>query len=102
MVSNVDFWKVIREAGAEIEHELNIAGKTRVKCTTCNGLGYSSPGRSDYDAHGSFWVPQTDCLACYGSRYLEMPCSPVIEAAAIKREIAKLQKRLKSLKWGKK
>lgn len=93
-----DFWASIRRQAAELEHSMNLAGKTRVKCGACSGTGHREPGRTDWDAHGSYWVPPDPCRACGGAGRLEVKCSPEVEAAAIEREIEALRVRLGKLK----
>ncbi len=99
--SNADFWASINATCAQIEHELNLRGKTRAKCTACAGTGHSEPGYIDYDAHGSQWVSSVPCRSCSGHGFVEVPCGPEVEAAAVQKEIDGLKKRLKKLRGGK-
>jgi hypothetical protein len=95
-----DFWASIRRTAADVEHRLNLAGKWLVACVACNGSGYKEPSRTDWDAHGSYWVPQVDCRSCGGRGRVEVACPADVEAAAIKREIGTLQARLRKLEGG--
>jgi DnaJ-class molecular chaperone len=87
----------IRDVASRVEHERNLRGMTRARCTACNGTGNSEPGYSDRDAHGSYWVMGVQCRRCVGAGSVDVPCSADAEAAAIRREIDALKARLKKL-----
>lgn len=92
-----DFLESIKRAAAEVEHKLNLAGKELVTCAACRGARYSEPSRTDYDAHGPYYVAAVDCRGCGGHGRVEAPCSAKVTADAIKREIKALQVRLEAL-----
>lgn len=92
-----DLLKSIRATASEYERKRNLAGKTRVKCDACNGTGATEPGRTDYDAHGSYYVSPVDCRRCGSGGHVEVQCSPELEASAIRAEIERLQARLKEI-----
>lgn len=98
MNAPASFWASISATCAQLEHERSLRGKTRAKCTACGGSGHSEPGRSDSDAHGSYWVSAVPCRSCSGHGAVEVPCGADVEAAAIKREIGKLRAKLAELK----
>jgi DnaJ-class molecular chaperone len=91
-----DFWAGLDETVARIKHDLALRGLERVTCEACKGTGQSEPGRSDYDAHGSYWVSAVPCRHCQNGR-AERPCKPKAQAAAIRKEIARLTKQLETL-----
>jgi len=90
----------IRSTANQIELELNLRGKTRARCTACNGTGNREPGRTDYDAHGPYYVSPAPCHSCLGNAFVEARCSADDEARAIRTEIGRLQARLAKIERG--
>lgn len=95
-----DFWSSIRRTAADVEHKLNLVGKTRVGCDGCGGTGHTESGYTDHDGHGSYWVPPVDCRKCGGSGRCEAACTVDAERHALRVEIKKMQGRLRKLKGG--
>lgn len=96
--SHVDFWATIRQAAADVEHGLNLRGKTLAKCLACNGKRHTEPSRTDHDAHGGYYVAAVDCIECRGRGRVEVTCSVEVELAAVQCEIDKLQTRERELR----
>lgn len=93
----MSLFEFVRNEVAHLEHARNLRGMAKAKCTKCGGSGESEPSRSDCDSHGSYWVPAVACLHCRNG-FVEVPCSPEAEAAAIGIEIERLKARLKEVR----
>jgi hypothetical protein len=88
----------LHEAATRCEYKRNLRGFTSAKCPAACNHGEATPGRSERDSHGSYYVPGTPCYTCQGSGYVEVSCAPAVEAAAIRTEIDRLKARLKELR----
>lgn len=98
MTEHSDFWGIIKAVAERMEHDRNMAGKTKAPCAApgCK-RGITEPGYTDYDGYGSIYRQTAYCRACGGHGFVEVACAPEVEAAAIKREIVGLRARLRKL-----